>query len=204
MIAIRWIGEHSNKVRAAIWSALLLALALHYLTLDDTQMGVIGLALSNFLDLFVETNTVSKVRVGERIDEKVAQITATGMGAGLVVLLAATLSLSACAANMPPNLTPQATAAFKGTQAVRALDLIRDTAIAANAEVPPLVSEATTRKIVQYHQSSVKVIQAAPDGWKPTVNTGLDELLTNLSPSEKAMLSPYVVLLQSILREVAK
>lgn len=124
----------------------------------------------------------------------------------LFVLVALTITLG-CAescAKAPPNLTPEATAAFNGLQAVRALDLLRDTAIAANAQVPPLIDEATTRKIVLYHQSAVKIVQASPGGWKPAVQTGLDELLKDLSPSSKQTLAPYVALLKSILNEVTR
>lgn len=111
--------------------------------------------------------------------------------------------LFACA-KAPPNLTPEANAAFKGTQAVKALDLLRDTAISANAQVPPVLSEAITRKVVLYHQSTVKVIQAAPTGWKATVGTGLDELLSNLTPSERAVLAPYVTLIKTVITEVTR
>lgn len=114
------------------------------------------------------------------------------------------LSLLGGCAKAPPDLTPDASAAFKGTQAVRALDLIRDTAIAANEQVPPLMSTDDTRKVVRYHQSAVKVIQAAPSGWKSTVEAGLDELLKNLSPPDRSRLGPYVTLLKSILQEVAR
>lgn len=74
MGVIKWIGEHSNKVRAAVWSLLLLLVALGAFALTEFQLAAAGLALSNMLDLLVETNTVSKVRVGERITEGVDKI----------------------------------------------------------------------------------------------------------------------------------
>jgi hypothetical protein len=74
MDAIRWIGAHSNKVRAAVWSTLLLLVALGVTHLTESQLGAVGLVISNVLDLFVETNTESKVRMGERIEEEKAKV----------------------------------------------------------------------------------------------------------------------------------
>lgn len=74
MDAVRWIGEHSNKVRAAIWSTVLLVVALDGIHLTEVQLGACGLFLSNLLDLFVEMNTESKVRMGQRIEEVKAQV----------------------------------------------------------------------------------------------------------------------------------
>lgn len=107
-------------------------------------------------------------------------------------------------AKTPPNLTPEANVAFKATQAVKALDLLRDTAITANAQTPPLLSEDDTRKVVQYHQSSVKIIQTSPGGWMPAVNQGLDEVLNNLKPGDRAMFSPYVTLIKTLIAEVTR
>jgi len=104
----------------------------------------------------------------------------------------------------PPNLTPEATQAFKATRVIKALDILRDAAIDANAQTPPLMPEATTRRVVLYHQSSVKIIQATADGWVPTVLAGLTELEANLAPPEKALLGPYIALAKTIIQEVAR
>lgn len=66
---VKWVGQHSNKVRSAIWQSILLAVALKWITFEEAQLAVIGMFLDAVLGLFVETNTVSKVRVGERIVE---------------------------------------------------------------------------------------------------------------------------------------
>ena len=71
MGAIRWIGQHSNKVRSAIWQAILLSVAMKWITLEEAQLAVLGMFLDATLGLFVESNTVSKVRVGQRIDQEV-------------------------------------------------------------------------------------------------------------------------------------
>lgn len=107
-------------------------------------------------------------------------------------------------AKVPPNLTPEATQAFHGTQVVKTLDVMRDAAIAANAQIPPLLSEDVTRKVVLYHQSVVKVIQAAPIGWVPFAQRGLDELLGNLPPKERALIGPYAALVKAVIGEVVR
>lgn len=120
------------------------------------------------------------------------------------LLLLAAVSLTLACATVPPNLSPQATAAFKGTQVVKALDILRDTAIDANAQTPPLLSTEVTRQVVSYHQSTVKIIQAAPSGWAPVAQTGLDELVKNLAPPDKALLAPYIALIKSVIAEVTR
>lgn len=120
MEVIKWVGEHSNKVRAAVWSTVLLLVALGITHLTDVQLGAFGLFLSNALDLFVESNTVSRVRVGERITDEVAKgvdkelVARTGTGTGytngsgaftrpggILILLLAAGSLMACAKAAP-------------------------------------------------------------------------------------------------------
>lgn len=112
------------------------------------------------------------------------------------------LTCSACTANAPPNLSPVARQAFTNTRVIKGLDLIRDTAVSANAQVPPLVSTDTTRKIVAYHRSALLVIRDVPNGWKATVMTGLTETVRGLPPAESQLLGPYVALVTTILNEV--
>jgi len=78
MDVVRWIGKHSNKVRSAIWQFILLAVAMRWITLEEAQLAVLGMFLDAILSLVVETNTVSKVRVGERIDQEVDRQMAKG------------------------------------------------------------------------------------------------------------------------------
>src|SRR3954464_12339020 len=102
----------------------------------------------------------------------------------ILIALALACSASACA-KAPPNLTPQAVAAFHGTQVIQDLGRIRDAADAAHKTVPPLLDAATTLKIVNWHQSAITVVHAAPAGWKTTVLASLDELDKSLSPHDK-------------------
>src|SRR5438874_13272896 len=85
------------------------------------------------------------------------------------LLVGELLFVASCSNNPPPNLSPQARAAWYGTRAIKGLDLLRDTALDANAQMPPLVSTATTRKIVRYHESAITAIHATPMGWVSTV-----------------------------------
>jgi len=117
-----------------------------------------------------------------------------------------TLSTPACASlsvNHPPlGLSPQAREAWYATRVIQALDLLRDTAIDANAQTPPLIATATTRKIVVYHRSAITFIHEIPGGWKATVVAGIVEIEDNLSLKEYQLLSPYTRLVKAALAEV--
>ena len=111
--------------------------------------------------------------------------------------------LGGCA-KAPPDLTPEAARAFHASQAVKVLDAFRDAAIAANAQVPPLLATDAARKVVLYHQSVVKVLQAAPAGWAPFARAGLDDLTSGLSAKDRALLGPYAALVKATLAEVVR
>ena len=117
----------------------------------------------------------------------------------LVILLA----VPGCV-HAPPNLSPSGVAAFNATRVVKALDVLRDFAVDANAQIPPLLSTATTRKVVTYHRSAVTTIGAVPSGWVPVVTTGLDEVLRDLPDTERATLTPYVALVKTLILEVSR
>lgn len=117
--------------------------------------------------------------------------------------IVSTVVLTGCA-KAPPHLTPEATRAFHGTQVVKTLDVMRDAAVAANVQVPPLLSTDATRKVVLYHQSVVKVIQAAPAGWVPFAQRGLEEMLDALPPKERAVVGPYAALVKTVIAEVIR
>lgn len=109
--------------------------------------------------------------------------------------------LAGCA-SAPPHITPQATQAFHKTNVLKGLDLARDFAIDAEATTPQVLATATTRKIVTYHQSSVRIMQAADAGWQAAVNAALDELLSTLSPAERQTFGPYAGLIKSLIQEI--
>ena len=117
------------------------------------------------------------------------------------LLIGVVVWLSACA-SAPPNLSPAGVTAFNNTRVVKGLDLVRDTAITANAQTPPLVSTDTTRKIVTYHRSALLVIRDVPTGWKASVLTGLDETVKNLPGNEAQLFAPYVALVKTLIQEI--
>lgn len=105
-------------------------------------------------------------------------------------------------AKPPPALTPAAQQAFYKTHVLKGLDLARDFAIDAEATTPKVLSTATTRQIVTYHQASVRIMQAADAGWPGAVGVALDELLRTLPPAERQTFSPYAGLITSLLQEI--
>lgn len=118
----------------------------------------------------------------------------------LVLLLAAG---SWGCAKAPPSLSPPGVAAFNALRVVRALDVVRDTAIDAEAQVPPLISTADTRTVIDFHEAALKTIAAVPSGWKATVLAGLDQLKTDIVPAAWARIQIYVNLLKAVIAEVA-
>ena len=102
----------------------------------------------------------------------------------------------------PPPLSPTGTRTFYATRVIKTLDVIRDFAVDAEAQDPKLLSTATTRKVVVYHRSAITTIHDIPAGWRPTLETGLTEVLADLPAAESARLAPYVALLLAVLAEV--
>ena len=96
--------------------------------------------------------------------------------------LVLTVALSGCGGAPPPNLTPVGQAAVQATQVIKALDVLRDFAITANAQNPPLLLTTDTRKVVDFHTAAVKTVTAVPAGWKATVQAGLTQLQADLPP----------------------
>lgn len=126
--------------------------------------------------------------------------------ARLVLVLTAALSLGSagvalhsCAA-APPNLTPASVDDFHKTQAIKALDQIRDIAIAANATTPPQMATASTRLVVSFHEATVKTIQAAGSGWPATIQVAVDNFAKGLPPADATVIAPYVALIDALLK----
>lgn len=120
-----------------------------------------------------------------------------------LLLLVVVLFSNACAPP-PPTLTPPGRVAFQITRVVKALDTLRDIAVNANAQIPPLVSDATTGRIVRYHQATLTTLQTQidQDNWKLTASSGLKAVVATFTPDEQHTLAPYVTLVQVVLQEV--
>lgn len=126
----------------------------------------------------------------------------TKLRASLAALVVSLAVVSSCA-KVPPTLTPVGVKAFQATQAVHVLDLVRDTAIAAEAAQPQLLSTETTRKVVQWHRVAVALAGQTPAGWEATVLSGLTEVERALKPGEREVLAPYLALAKTILMGVS-
>lgn len=112
------------------------------------------------------------------------------------MLILALLVLPSCGSTLqpkaPPNLTPQVTAEFYATYAIKDLDVVRDFANDASKTTPPIVGKATLLVVVNWHESIVNVIHASPGGWKPAVLASLTELEGKLSAAERSTFKPYI------------
>ena len=119
----------------------------------------------------------------------------------LAVVLALVLAAPSCA-KAPPTLSPTGAATFQATRVVKALDVLQDFAIAAEAQTPKLLTTAHTRTVIDFVAVSVKAIGAVPGGWKPTVVAALAQLQKDVLPDEWARLLPYIGLVQSLIEGV--
>lgn len=78
---VDWLQAHANKLSSTVRAFCYMLIGLGWSHLTDVQIGLILTFIEVFLGLFTETNTVSKQRVGERINAKVTEIM-TGTGSG--------------------------------------------------------------------------------------------------------------------------
>lgn len=122
----------------------------------------------------------------------------------LFSILCLTLAIGATATacnHAPPNLSPAAAKNFNNTRVIKSLDLLRDAAITANAQTPPLLSTATTRKVVNFHRFALKTIDASQDGWRAGVSVALFQLMSDpsLLPAEAQELQKYFNLAKAVI-----
>lgn len=75
-----WLGAHANKIASVIRQGLLVLVAFQWVVMDEAQLAIVAMFIEGALSLFVEGQTVSTKRVGERIDSEVAKIMGTGDG----------------------------------------------------------------------------------------------------------------------------
>lgn len=120
-----------------------------------------------------------------------------------LILCLLLLSIPACAGNAQPQLTPSGQAAVTATQVIKALDVVDDTAKDLYAQTPHALSYDTTLKIVNFHESAVKVIKAAPSGWKQTVTAAIGQLQSDLSTMDWQRIKPYVDLVVALIAGVS-
>lgn len=112
------------------------------------------------------------------------------------------VGLPGCAQHAPPNLSPAGVVAWQGTKVIKALDVIRDIAVDAEATTPPLLAHATMLKVVAWHKAAITTAHAASEGWVGTIKTSLATTQALLSPPERQQLGPYFALAETLLNEV--
>lgn len=127
----------------------------------------------------------------------------------LLLALVFTFGAASCA-KAPVGLSPSGTAAFHARKVVRALDVLRDFAVDAEAQNPKVLSTQTTRIIVLAHREALRAIEAAPGGWRPVVEKVLETLSCSGGPScaspipegDRQKILPYLALTRAVIQEV--
>ena len=74
MSVFRWIGAHSNRVAGVARAFFYMGVILTWWHWTAEQMGAVMAFVESVLFMLVETNTESKVRMGERIEEEKAKV----------------------------------------------------------------------------------------------------------------------------------
>jgi hypothetical protein len=115
-----------------------------------------------------------------------------------LVVLCLCLVLPSCA-KTPASLGPAGITDFQTLQIGHDLDLIRDIAQEASKTSPPVLSRDIAVKVTLWHKAAVQTLASRPQGWKATIQTGLDGVLSTLTEKDRAVLLPYVTLLRTVL-----
>lgn len=119
----------------------------------------------------------------------------------LLITLVTLVAAPACGGNKPPNLTPEASADFTKTRVIQSIDVIFNTAVAANAQNPPLLTTDTVRKIVLAHKAFLVILDQP--NWQSKLISALTQLQNDLSSNEAAIVTPYITLALTILQGVS-
>lgn len=125
----------------------------------------------------------------------------------LVLLLALWLPLAGCSHPAPGaidptvNLSPTGKASYQALRVGKALDVLRDVAVAGEKQTPKVVSSAGALKVIAYHRQVVTTMAAIPDKWLTVAEVGLDQLRQDLSAAEWARIAPFVDLLRTLYTE---
>lgn len=105
--AAKWISGHTNKVTEFLRQLVYALMLFHVLDWTPDQQIAALMAISAFLAMFTESGTVSKQRVGERIDEEVERRSTNGTGgtgtfrAPMLMLLLALIPIAGCTKSGP-------------------------------------------------------------------------------------------------------
>lgn len=117
---------------------------------------------------------------------------------GLVLVSGALVA--GCSRNPDPTLSPAAQLATTNGRVVHALDLTRDAALiftndAGTGQLPMPIA----RRLVQTHESALKLIEVRSDGYVQVIQTSLAEVMKQLPPNLNRTLAPYFALASTLL-----
>jgi len=115
------------------------------------------------------------------------------------ILFALTVALPQGCAKAPTTLSPVGVADWNTLQIGHDLDLVRDIVDAGTKTSPPVFTRELNVKTATWHKAAVTTLATRPQGWKITIQTGLDQLLASLTPAERDKLTPYALLIKTIL-----
>jgi hypothetical protein len=118
-------------------------------------------------------------------------------------VLVLALTASGCASTIPTSLSATGVVAFQETRLVKAADILRDFAIDGNAQMPPVVDTATTKKIVEWHKAALLAIQGGQAGWQQAILASLTAIVAALPDRVHQTLDPYVSLITATVRELS-
>ena len=113
---------------------------------------------------------------------------AVGVYGGIAFVACATPT--SVAGRSTADLTAPGIRALHATEVVKALDIIRDTAI--DGEAAGVVPLATAKAVVTWHTAALRAIAATPNGWKASMLAGLEALKTALPAADAAVFIPYI------------
>ena len=119
--------------------------------------------------------------------------------AGLIVFV---LVAGGCASKAPPSLSPAGVKIWQANEALLVLDTLQHSAIGMNniqqCEEPPseicrpLLSDASTKIVIDGVADAVYSIRRVPDGWKLTTTTALNSISSRLDVSGRNKLAEYI------------
>ena len=115
------------------------------------------------------------------------------------ILLCLCLSFSTSCAHPPPTLTPQGVSDWNTLQIGHDLDLIRDIVDAGAHTSPAIFSRDVDVKVATWHKAAVTTLASRTAGWKAAIQTGVDQLLAALSQGDRDKLTPYALLIKTVL-----
>lgn len=110
-----------------------------------------------------------------------------------VLLTFALASVTPACTHTPPDLTPQAQAAFKANQVATRIGELQDAAIAFNKATPQVLNDHDAVTVVSFTVMALQTMRSVPDGWQATVLAAYGQFKQALAPAAKQKLSAVLL-----------